>query len=272
MARSKAVILVGVTVLLTIVALLAWAGIAQARVIERVSVADDEAQADKYSSSYLPAISGDGRVVAFVSSAPNLVPGDTNGSDDVFVRDLQTGATERVSVGTDGIQGVTIQARAVVSRSAATAATWSSSGRPISRPGNRRITTGVYIRDREAGTTERVALPSMAPRRATEVGAHPSAPTAGTWPICPHRPILLPGIQTASTTSLSATSQTGTTERVSLTADGQQANGAQLGLLRQRRRPLRGLPDPARAIWCPGTRTARTISSCATGRRGPRSG
>ena len=39
-------------------------------------------------SSYDPAISADGRFVAFESDATNLVPGDTNGVHDVFVRTL----------------------------------------------------------------------------------------------------------------------------------------------------------------------------------------
>jgi Quinohemoprotein amine dehydrogenase, alpha subunit domain III len=44
-------------------------------------------------------LSADGRFVAFTSEASNLVPGDTNGAVDVFVRDNRTGQTERVSVG-----------------------------------------------------------------------------------------------------------------------------------------------------------------------------
>jgi hypothetical protein len=50
-----------------------------------------------------PAISGDGRYVVFTSSADNLVPGDTNRAQDVFVRDLQAGTTALVSVSTDGV-------------------------------------------------------------------------------------------------------------------------------------------------------------------------
>jgi len=42
-------------------------------------------------------ISGDGRLVAFTSAAANLVPGDINGGTDVFVRDLASGTTTRVS-------------------------------------------------------------------------------------------------------------------------------------------------------------------------------
>jgi Tol biopolymer transport system component len=43
-------------------------------------------------------LSGDGRYLAFASTAPNLVPGDTNGALDVFVFDRSTCAVERVSV------------------------------------------------------------------------------------------------------------------------------------------------------------------------------
>jgi Tol biopolymer transport system component len=52
-----------------------------------------------------PSISGDGRFVAFNSDASNLVPGDTNASQDIFVRDLLTNTTTRVSVSSTGNQG-----------------------------------------------------------------------------------------------------------------------------------------------------------------------
>ncbi len=51
-----------------------------------------------------PTISADGRYVAFHSDATNLVAGDTNGSRDVFVRDLQAQTTERVSMNSCGTQ------------------------------------------------------------------------------------------------------------------------------------------------------------------------
>jgi Tol biopolymer transport system component len=63
----------------------------------RVSVASDGTQAD--AASGFPAISAEGRRVAFVSEATNLVPGDTNGADDVFVREL---AWPETTEGTDG--------------------------------------------------------------------------------------------------------------------------------------------------------------------------
>jgi Tol biopolymer transport system component len=75
----------------------------QTATIERVSVSSTGAQGN--SVSMLPAISGDGRYVAYVSSATNLVAGDTNGAADVFVRDRHSRRTERVSVGLAGAEG-----------------------------------------------------------------------------------------------------------------------------------------------------------------------
>ncbi len=53
---------------------------------------------------YLAGLSRDGRLVAFDSAATNLVAGDTNGVFDVFVHDLLTASTKRVSVASDGSQ------------------------------------------------------------------------------------------------------------------------------------------------------------------------
>jgi hypothetical protein len=55
-------------------------------------------------SSQNAVFSGNGRFIAFISSADTLVPGDTNGAQDVFIRDLATHTTTRVSVATDGSQ------------------------------------------------------------------------------------------------------------------------------------------------------------------------
>jgi hypothetical protein len=67
----------------------------------RVSVDSAGSQGNDFSR--YPAISEDGRHVAFSSASTNLVSGDTNGSADVFVHDRQTGATTRVSVDSTGI-------------------------------------------------------------------------------------------------------------------------------------------------------------------------
>jgi Ca2+-binding RTX toxin-like protein len=67
----------------------------QTGAITRVSTDASGAQANGSSSS--PSFSADGRFVAFISSASNLVTGDTNGAQDIFVKDLQTGAVTLVS-------------------------------------------------------------------------------------------------------------------------------------------------------------------------------
>jgi hypothetical protein len=72
-------------------------------VTEWVSVSSDGTGANNQSD--MPAISGDGRFVAFVSLADNLVPGDTNGFADTFVHDRLTNVTERISVSNRGRQG-----------------------------------------------------------------------------------------------------------------------------------------------------------------------
>jgi len=55
--------------------------------------------------SHRPSLAADGRSVAFQSEAPNLVPGDSNGSFDAFLRHLPAGPTQRVSLGPGGVQG-----------------------------------------------------------------------------------------------------------------------------------------------------------------------
>jgi Tol biopolymer transport system component len=69
----------------------------------RVSVASNGAQANDPGVQF-SSISADGRFIAFRSRASNLVPGDTNGAEDVFVHDQQTRQTTRVSVASDGSQ------------------------------------------------------------------------------------------------------------------------------------------------------------------------
>lgn len=71
--------------------------------VTRVSMSSDSRQAGNGHSGN-PALSADGRYVAFDSDADNLVPGDTNRAKDVFVYDRETGETIRVSVTLSGGQ------------------------------------------------------------------------------------------------------------------------------------------------------------------------
>lgn len=78
----------------------------------RVSVATGGRQSEKDSFSRHPLagapISGDGRFIAFQSNDGTLVEGDTNGAPDIFVHDVKKNATTRVSVSSDGSQGIPV--------------------------------------------------------------------------------------------------------------------------------------------------------------------
>ena len=101
LASSRRIAAVGL--LAGVLALLAAPTGAAAGTTERVSM--DSAGNEGNGGSGGPAISADGRFVAFNSDATNLVPGDTNGRTDVFVHDRQTGTTERVSADSAGVGG-----------------------------------------------------------------------------------------------------------------------------------------------------------------------
>jgi hypothetical protein len=75
----------------------------QSGAIQRVST--DAAGVQGNSSSLNAQFSADGRYVVFESYASNLVAGDSNGDWDIFVKDLQSGAIQRVSTDAAGAQG-----------------------------------------------------------------------------------------------------------------------------------------------------------------------
>jgi hypothetical protein len=121
----------------------------------RVSVASDGSQGRGGASSD-PFITGDARFVAFTSLASNLVPDDTNGVADIFVRDLVDQTTNRVSLSDEGDQSAgasstpSIGGSHVAFASADDALDGDASGNA----------SDVYVRDLEAGTTQRVSVSS----------------------------------------------------------------------------------------------------------------
>jgi Tol biopolymer transport system component len=125
-------------------------------VTERVSVASDGAQADNYSFS--PAISADGRYVAFRSDASNLVVGDENGLPDVFVHDRETGATTRVSVNSAGEEANGSSFSSAISANGRYVAFFSYASNLVD--GDSNSTSDVFVHDRQTGATERVSVDS----------------------------------------------------------------------------------------------------------------
>jgi Tol biopolymer transport system component len=125
-------------------------------ITRRVSVDSAAGQGD--GPSEYPAFSRDGRYVAFHSSATNLVPGDTNGCQDVFVHDRMTGVTERVSVATDGAEGTRGSLHPAISADGRYVAFDSWAPDLVAGDTNDRV--DVFVRDRQTNTTQRVSLSS----------------------------------------------------------------------------------------------------------------
>lgn len=106
--------------------------------------------------SNFPAISANGRVVAFESSADDLVPGDTNFSKDIFVRDLDAGTTTRVSVSSAGAQGNHHSVDPTISDDGRYVAFSSRASNLVA--GDNNFLEDVFVHDRDTGTTTRVSL------------------------------------------------------------------------------------------------------------------
>lgn len=120
----------------------------------RVSVDSDGVQANAASSS--PRVSSDGRYVVFVSSATNLVTGDTNNADDVFVYDRQTTDTTRVSIDSTGLQGNAASSSPAMSSDGRYVVFVSAADNLVS--GDTNDLADIFIRDRQGNTTVRVNL------------------------------------------------------------------------------------------------------------------
>ncbi len=104
-------------------------------------------------------VSRDGRFVAFSSFASNLVPGDTNNREDVFVRDLVAGTTTRVSVSSAGAQGDQASKVGAISGDGRFVA-FSSDATNLVLPDANGWVTDVYVHDRQTGVTSRVNVSS----------------------------------------------------------------------------------------------------------------
>jgi hypothetical protein len=195
-------------------------------------VSTDSAGIETNANSEEPAISGDGRYVAFQSGATNLVAGDTNAMSDVFVKDRQTGTTTRVSTDSAGIQGnynsfttrifndgryISADGRYVAFESAATNLV----------AGDTNWLIDIFVKDLQTGTTTRVSTDS-AGNQATGDSGDSNGPTiSGNGRYVAFRSDavnLVAGDTNANTDVFVKDLQTGTTIRVSTDSAGGQAD------------------------------------------------
>lgn len=217
---------------------------------ERVSLASDGTQPDgnpqRYRGEFGASISGDGRYVAFVSDATNLVVNDWNATDDVFVHDRTTGLTERVSVASDGTEANSFSVRTpVMSPDGRYVAFWSYASNLVADDTNACMSWGpicpdVFVHDRETGVTERVAIASdgtQADRNNADLwrlslsadGRYVAFASDATN-LTPDDPVCSPHTEWLGCAGIFVHDrETGQTERVSVASDGTPANCASDG-------------------------------------------
>jgi Tol biopolymer transport system component len=182
-------------------------------------------------SSGAPSISPDGRYVAFTSGASDLVQKDTNNENDVFLKDLRTGAVQLVSVSSAGVQANQGASSASVSRDGRFVAFPSYSDNLV--PDDTNAAIDVFVRDVRARKTERVSLASGGTQGNTN-GASGVASTGGRHISADGRYVMISSTANSFVPSDSNGTfdifvwdrKTKRMQRVSVRSDGGQSDGA----------------------------------------------
>jgi archaellum component FlaF (FlaF/FlaG flagellin family) len=193
-----------------------WAsGAAKTR---RVSVSSAGAQGNGNSDDLT--ISKTGRYVAFSSLASNLVPGDTNGVSDIFVRDRLTGKTTRVSVSSAGVQGNAASTWPSISGGGRFVAFQSNASNLV--PGDANAVRDIFVRDRKNHTTKRISASSP---EANGASGAPSISADGRFvAFDSSATTLVPGDTNAVSDVFVRDRKLGTTRRMSRSSTGAQGN------------------------------------------------
>jgi Tol biopolymer transport system component len=186
----------------------------------RVSVDSAGNQADN--DSNFPSISADGRFVAFTSNASNIVPGDTNISFDIFVRDTLTNTTTRVSLDSAGNQGDSLSFAPSISADGRFVAFTSNASNLV--PGDTHKYNGIFVRDTLTNTTTRLSVDS-AGNPANGFSYNPSISADGRFvAFTSNASNIVPGDTNNSFDIFVRDTLTNTTTRVSVDSAGNQGN------------------------------------------------
>jgi hypothetical protein len=200
------------------------AGVCLGQTTERVSV--DSSGVEANGSSFGGWLSADGRYVVVISSANNLVPGDSNGVKDVFVHDRQTDVMERVSVDSFGIEGNLASRFSNASIGASGRYVAFNSAATNHVPGDTNGVDDIFFHDRQTGTTERVNVDSLG-AEANSSGLFVSTSIAANGRfVAFNSPAsnLVPGDTNGTEDIFVHDRLTGATERVSVNSTGAEGN------------------------------------------------
>jgi Tol biopolymer transport system component len=188
--------------------------------IERVSL--DSAGQESNGDSLNPAISADGRYVAFESGASNLVAGDNNSAADIFIYDRQSGTTVRVSINSAGQEGQGASHGPSLSGDGRYVAFWSEATNLVDGDGNG--LADVFLRDQQSGTVERISV-DTAGQDGDGASRNPSLGYGGRYVAFDSQASDLVAGDGSSTSDVFVRDrETGTTVRVSVDGDGEGGN------------------------------------------------
>lgn len=189
-----------------------------------VSIAMDGAVGN--SRSFQASISSDGRYIAFASVATNLVPGDTNDHADVFLRDLATQQTSRISLAFDGSEPDHQALWPSISGDGRYVAFQSHASNLIAHDEN--FTTDVFVHDRETEKTTRVSI-ATGGTEADKESAYPSISADGRYVVFASQATnLVPEDTNEKTDIFVHDRETRETSRVSVATDGTEGNDISL--------------------------------------------
>ncbi|MBI3597689.1 MAG: cadherin-like domain-containing protein [Nitrospirae bacterium] len=197
----------------------------QTNTTSRVSVASDGTEADDNSDR--PAISADGRYVAFMSNATNLVTGDTNLASDIFVYDRQTGVATRVSIVSDGTEANGGSYYPAISADGRYVAFMSNATNLVT--GDTNLASDIFVHDRQTNTTTRVSVDST-DTQANGSSAFPTISSDGRYvAFRSYASNLITGDTNSTSDIFVHNLQTGITVRMSIASDGTEGNNLSYG-------------------------------------------
>jgi Tol biopolymer transport system component len=188
---------------------------------QTIRVSEAHGGGDPDGASHRPALSPDGRYVVFSSYATNLVPGADNGASQIYVRDLDTGETELVSIGYDGSPGdlnswtpdISPDGRHVGFTSGSTNLVPGDGGQP-----------DAFVRDLDAGVTTRASVDHLGgdpDNRSGPTSLNQDGTLVAFWSRATD---LVPGDINGMDDIFVRDVATGVTERVNVTDGGDQTN------------------------------------------------
>ncbi|MFN0009062.1 MAG: TolB family protein [Planctomycetota bacterium] len=179
------------------------------------------------SDSYQPSITPDGRFISFCSVATNLVPGDTNDFQDVFVRGRLSGAVEIASVASNGVQANDHSFGGCITPDGRYVSFYSFATNLV--PGDTNDALDVFVHDRLTGSTERVSLGAQAAQGNCHSDNYPGTGSISddgrfvSFASCADN--LVPGDTNQRWDAFVRDRQLGITERVDVASNGAEADG-----------------------------------------------